>query len=326
MYMRRKGVGYGCMFYGTGYGNGFPDESRATAEINSEGKIIIYVGVAEVGQGGKSVMWQIASETLGISLESIEIENSSTNLIKDSGTAAASRQTYNTGNAVKDACVNLLDQMGRAFKAIGKDAFVIENGVIKADEYYYSLSNVHDVMKKNDIPTKADGYFKASTTSLDLETGQGNPYWPYSYGVQKAVVEVDDETGKVDVLEITACHDAGKIINPNLAEGQIQGGCIMGIGYALMEKVELEEGVIQNANFSDYIIPTSLDVPIINAYFVEVEELSGPFGAKGLGEPVMIPTAPAILNAIYDAVGIRIYELPATCETVLEAIKNKEKM
>jgi len=324
--VKRRGIGYSSIFYGTGYGNGFPDESRAEVELNEEGKIIIYVGAAEVGQGAKSIMWQIAGETLGIALDHIEIENSSTDLYKDSGTAAASRQTYNTGNAVLDACRKLKENMEQAFIHQGKDNFVIEDGLIKADEYIYRLSEVHDIMKKNDVYTRVEGYFKAKTTSLDLETGQGNPYWPYTFAVQKVIVEVDDETGKVDVLEVTACNDSGKVINPTLAEGQVQGGCAMGIGYALMEEVEIIEGKIKNTNFSDYIMPTSMDVPQIKTIFIEEEEQSGPYGAKGLGETVTIPTAPAIINAIYDAVGVRIRDLPATCEKVLKAIKNKEEV
>jgi nicotinate dehydrogenase medium molybdopterin subunit len=323
--MKRRGVGYSSMFYGTGYGNGFPDESRATAKLNSEGKITIFVSAAEVGQGALSIMWQIASETLKIDFKDIIIENNKTEFMKDSGTAAASRQTYNTGNAVMDACNNFKDNMELAFKRKGTDRFYIEEGIVYGDEYIYTLANVHDIMMKNDISIITEGYFKADTTSLDLETGQGNPYWPYVFGVQKAVVEVDDETGKVDVIDIVACHDSGKIINPNLAKGQIQGGCAMGIGYALMEELDINRGVIKNKNFSNYIIPTSMDVPNVKVFFVEEEEKTGPFGAKGLGEAAMIPTAPAILNAIYDAINVRIFDLPATSERVLEAIKNKEK-
>lgn len=123
------------------------------------------------------------------------------------------------------------------------------------------------------------------------------------------------------MLEIIAINDAGKIINPTLAEGQVEGGCSMGVGYALMEEINLNKGKIKNTNFSNYIIPTSMDMPDVKSYFVEEKETTGPFGAKGLGEPVMLPTAPAILNAIYDAIGIRFYELPVTCEKVLAALK-----
>lgn len=310
--MKKRGTGYAAMFYGTGYGNGFPDESRAAAEITQDGKITVFVGVADVGQGGISTMWQIAVETLGISNELVTIKNNSTSLMKDSGTAAASRQTYNTGNAVLDACKKLKNNMELA---INNDRRLKINDS--------SLPEIYELMKNKNIDTKVDGYFKATTSQVDLETGQGNPYWPYSFGAQRVTVEVDDETGKVDIIDVVALSDAGKIINPVLAEGQSQGGTAMGIGYAIMEEVELNNGNIKNKNFSDYIIPTSKDMPNFKAIFVEEDEKTGPYGAKGLGEPAMIPTAPAIINAIYDAVGVRIYDLPATCDKVLLAIKNK---
>ena len=286
--MKKIGVGYGCMIYGTGYGNGFPDESRATAELNCDGTVTVYVEVTDVGQGGKNIMRQIAGETLQIAVENVIIKNTNTAYMKDSGTAAASRQTYNTGNAVLNACKKLRENIA-----------------------------------EKSINLTAEGYFKADTTSVNLETGEGNPYWPYTFSINKAVVAVDDETGKVDVLEVTACHDSGKIINPLLAEGQIQGGCAMGIGYGIMAEVIFNKGVIKNSNLNDYIIPTSKDVPKVNTIFVEELEHSGPYGAKGLGEPSMIATAPAIINAIYDAVGVRIYDLPASAEKIIKALVEK---
>jgi CO/xanthine dehydrogenase Mo-binding subunit len=292
----------------------FPDESRATVEITPEGRIDIYVAAADVGQGSTSVMWQIAVETLGISRELVTIKNNNTGYMHDSGTAAASRQTYNTGNAVVDACKRLKENMESAIKD--------DNGLSITDS---RLPEIYEAMNRKGINTRTEGYFKAATSKVDLETGQGNPYWPYSFGAQRVTVEVDDETGKVDVIEIISLNDAGKIVNPVLAEGQAYGGSTMGIGYAIMEKIELDKGSIKNRNFSDYIIPTSMDIPDIKAFFVEEDEETGPYGAKGLGEPALIPTAPAIINAIYDAVGVRIYDLPATCDKVLLAIKNKKE-
>lgn len=313
--MKRKGIGYSCMFYGTGYGNGFPDESRSVAELKPDGTITIYVEATDVGQGAKNVMRQIAAETLNLNIEYITICNSNTSLMLDSGTAAASRQTYNTGNAVFNSCKKLRDNI---FKAIG------EEDKQNMQLYKELLMKAYSKSIENKIDIKAEGYFKADASPVDLETGQGNPYWPYTFATQKAVVEVDDETGKIDVIEIETYNDSGKIINPEMAEGQIQGGVAMGIGYAIMEEIEFQNGVIKNSNFSDYIIPTSLDVPNVKINFVEDKEESGPYGAKGLGEPSMVPTVPAVINAIYDAVGVRMTELPATCDRVLQAIKNKE--
>jgi CO/xanthine dehydrogenase Mo-binding subunit len=301
--MKKRGIGYGSMIYGTGYGNGFPDESRADAELMSDGTVTVYVEVTDVGQGGRNIMRQIASETLGVEPDAVVIKNTNTAYMKDSGTAAASRQTYNTGNAVLDACRKLRENIEQ----------------VKVNDFREAYVN----LRENNIPVKTEGYFKAATTSVNLETGEGSPYWPYTFSVNKAVVEVDDETGKVDVLEITACHDSGKIINPLLAEGQIQGGCAMGLGYGIMEEVIFNNGVIKNTNFNDYIIPTSKDVPKVKVLFIEDLEQSGPYGAKGLGEPSMIATAPAIINAVYDAVGVRIYDLPASPEKVMKALVDK---
>ena len=311
--MRRKGTGYATVFYGTGYGNGFPDESRATIELSENGIVTVYVEVSDVGSGGYSIMKQIAEETLKIEKDCLVLKNTNTSYMKDSGTAAASRQTYNTGNAVLNGCKNLIDNISKVFnlsnvKELNRD----------------TLENIYNELLKNNIEAIAEGYFKATTSQVDLETGQGEPYWPYSFGLQKAVVDVDDETGKVDVIELVAINDAGKIVNPVLAEGQAIGGCSMGVGYALMEEIELNEGKIKNTNFSDYIIPTSKDMPKIKSIFVEEEEQTGPYGAKGLGEPVMLATAPAIINAIYDAINVRIFDLPATPDKVLlEINKNR---
>lgn len=302
--MKKRGIGYATIFYGTGYGNGFPDESRATVELQGDGTFKVFVEVSDVGSGGLSVMWQIAAETLKVPKELVKIISSNTSLMKDSGTAAASRQTYNTGNAVYDGARKLrkaMDDLGN----------------------FETTSKAYKAMIKNNVEVISEGYFKADTTIIDMETGQGNPYWPYTFGGQRVTLEVDDETGKVDVLEVVAVNDMGRVINPITAEGQVHGGISMGLGYALMEDIETEKGVIKNTNFSSYIIPTSKDMPKMESFFVEAMEESGPYGAKGAGEPVMIPTAPAILNAIYDAVGIRITSIPVTCDKLLMLITEK---
>lgn len=313
--MKKRGVGYASIFYGTGYGNGFPDESRAYAELMEDGHIDVYVEVSDVGSGGISVMWQIAAEALKVEKDLVKIIFTSTEVTKDSGTAAASRQTYNTGNAVLDAAQKLRSNI---------DMLNLKehNKLLNAKD----LRNIYIEMSNKNLSNKADGYFKAETTTIDMETGQGNPYWPYTFGAQRVTVEVDDETGKVDVIEVVAINDAGKIINPVAAEGQAEGGVAMGIGYALMEEIEVNKGFIKNKNFSDYIIPTSKDIPHIETHFIEALEETGPYGAKGIGEPVMIPTAPAILNAIYDAVGIRFTKIPVTCDRLLLAIAEKNKL
>lgn len=338
--MKKRGVGYASIFYGTGYGNGFPDESRAYANLREDGHIDIYVEVSDVGSGGISVMWQIAAEALGVEKDLVKVIFTSTQVTKDSGTAAASRQTYNTGNAVLDAARNLRENMHMVDEKTSEmkidfaegNPHCCDKGDMEERDSENSkrlkeedLKYIYSKMKDCGLSTKVDGYFKADTTTINMETGQGNPYWPYTFGAQRVTVEVDDETGKVDVLDVVAINDAGKIINPVSAEGQAEGGVAMGIGYALMEEIEVNKGSIKNRNFSDYIIPTSKDVPHIKTHFIEAIEETGPYGAKGIGEPVMIPTAPAILNAIYDAVGIRFTSIPVTCDRLLLAIAEKNQ-
>ena len=160
---------------------------------------------------------------------------------------------------------------------------------------------------------------------MDPETGQGKPFSTYVYATQIAEVEVDDETGEVDVLYMSAAHDCGTAINPMLVEGQIQGGISMGVGYALQEEMLFDdEGKQINPNLTNYIMPTSLDMPEIDVDIVENFDPTGPFGAKGVGEPTAVPTAAAICNAIHDAVGVRVTSLPATAEKVLKLIKEKK--
>ena len=160
---------------------------------------------------------------------------------------------------------------------------------------------------------------------MDPETGQGKPFSTYVYATQVAEVEVDTETGWVEVIRIVAAHDCGTPINPSLMEGQVQGGIAQGIGFALSEEILFKEGAQLNAGLRDYVVPTSLDMPAIEVILVDNYDPTGPFGAKGVGEPTSVPTAPAILNAIYDAVGVRLYSLPATPEKVLRALKALDK-
>jgi CO/xanthine dehydrogenase Mo-binding subunit len=157
---------------------------------------------------------------------------------------------------------------------------------------------------------------------LDPETGQGKPFGTYVYATQIAEVEVDDETGEVSVLRIVAAHDCGRAINPMLVEGQVHGGISMGLGFALQEEMLFDGyGEQINPNLTNYIVPTSLDMPEIDVIIVETPDRTGPFGAKGVGEPTSVPTAAAVLNAIHDAVGVRLTSLPATAERVLKAIQ-----
>jgi CO/xanthine dehydrogenase Mo-binding subunit len=173
-------------------------------------------------------------------------------------------------------------------------------------------------------PAIGSDSYNPPTLAMDPETGQGKPFSTYVYATQIAEVDVDDETGEVEVIRIAAAHDCGTAINPMLVEGQVQGGISMGVGFALQEEMLFDDqGKQINPNLTNYIMPTSLDMPEVDVDIVDNYDPTGPFGAKGVGEPTSVPTAAAILNAVYDAVGVRIESLPATSEKVLKAIKQK---
>lgn len=328
--MKKRGKGIAACFYGTGYGNGFSDVSVVTITLGNNGIITISVGASEVGQGAKTILCQIGAEVLKLNITDITLINEDTSRTPDSGTAAASRQTYNTGNAVKLA----MEAFKKKLFEIAKDELKLNTSIgleiknkvvflkifpqkrISFKEIAENLKNKGEIL----IVTES---FVAQTTEMDIETGQGAPYWPYTFNCYGVEVEVDTETGKVDIIKAICAQDVGRAINPSMVEGQIDGGFVMGVGYTLFEDLGLNNGRIKNNKFSKYIIPTSLDIPEIEKIIIEQPESTGPFGAKGIGEPVMIPVAPAILNAIYDAVGVRITELPATPEKILKAIKER---
>lgn len=328
--MKKRGMGVGLSFYGTGYGNGFPDISRAIVRLLPEGKIGIYSGVTEVGQGAKTAMKQIGAEVLGIRVDDIDLVHEDTSKMPDSGTAAATRQTYNTGNAIKIACENMTKALFEKAKIqLGLNSTVglkLEEGEVVLSffpEKHISLKELSDIYKDELIEAEAE--FIAQTTEMDPETGQGAPYWPYTFNACAVEVEVDIKTGIVNILRSTFAQDAGRAVNPKLLEGQMDGGFAMSLGYALFEDLKLEDGVIKNNKFSKYLIPTAMDMIHIDNIIIEDPESTAPYGAKGIGEPVMIPMAPAILNAIYDAIGVRIKDLPATPEKLMKAIEEDKK-
>jgi nicotinate dehydrogenase medium molybdopterin subunit len=327
--MKKRGIGFATMFYGTGYGNGFPDVSKAIAELTKDGKVAIYVGATEVGQGAKTIMSQIPAEVLGITIDDIIFINEDTNITPDAGTAAASRQTYNTGNAIKKAAEVLREEIIKIaveMLAVNSDTgLMVKNGSVYIKTFPDKKVTFKEIADKlGDEILRKEATFIAHSTQMDDETGQGSPYWPYTFGACGVEVEVDTETGRVEIIDAVVAQDVGKAINPKLIEGQIDGGFAMGYGYAIMEDLNIVNGKIKNNRFTNYLIPTSLDMPEVNAAIVEDPESTAPFGAKGIGEPVMVYVAPAILNAIYNAVGVRMTEIPVTPEKMLKALSENK--
>jgi len=322
---KKRGIGLGAMWYGIG-NTGVKNPASARIEIDHDGMIVLYTGAADIGQGSTTVLSQIAAEILDTDLNAIRRVVGDTALTESAGATSASRQTYISGNAVMDAAEKLrLRLLTEATDILGTpgDYLALEGGFVvnkKDPEYRISIKDLARRAYTEGRTVSCSGHFDPETTPLDPETGQGVPYATYAFACQMALVEVDAETGSVEVSQVIAAHDVGKAIHPQNVEGQIQGGVAMGLGFALME--EFKPGV--TSSMADYHIPTSLDMPEVVPIIVEDREPTGPFGAKGVGEPALIPTAPAILNGIADATGSRIYQLPANPERVRGSIAGRE--
>ena len=316
----KRGLGVASCWYGCG-NTALPNPSTVRLGITGDGRLILHQGAIDIGQGSNTVITQICADALGMPLADFELVGPDTALTPDCGKTSASRQTFITGKAaelsgrrLRADILRLSNMSEEATIRLDGAAIVISDGSatrrielaeMPADEFGYVL--------------RAEESFDPPTVPLD-ENGQGTPYAVYGYGAQVAEIEVDLQLGKVRVIRITAAHDLGRVINPLLAAGQIEGGIAQGLGMALME--EYIPG--RTENLHDYLIPSAGDMPVVDTIFIEKPDPIGPMGAKGLGEHVLIPTAPAILNAIRDASGAEIDQLPALPHRVLAAIKQAQ--
>ncbi len=329
--MKKRGIGIGSMWYGIG-NTGLPNPAAAFVEVHFDGSATVLTGCADIGQGSTTALAQITAQTLGLDYEKIKINTADTAVTPEAGATSASRQTYVSGNACKKAAEEAKQVLLQAASEImGEDVdnLDIDYGKVSSKRStgnYVDLEKILSRCRQQGTVIVGSGSFNPDTVPLDEETMEGSPYATYAFATQIVELEVNVSTGEVDILKIIAVHDVGEAVNPMQVEGQIEGGCLMGCGYALMEEVEVQDGVIKNDNLSRYLIPTIKDAPEIYPIIVEDEEPSGPFGAKGVGEPALIPTAPAILNAFYDATGVRIYELPLTQEKVIQRLKEEGKI
>jgi CO/xanthine dehydrogenase Mo-binding subunit len=327
--MKKRGIGVGCMLYGMGYGFSRQDIAAATIEICEDGSVIIRSGEVDYGQGSDTILCQIAAEELGIPYDEIQLVTADTFTTPNAGPTSASRVTYVTGNAVLKAARAVKATMQSvAEEILGEKNLVFVDGEIRSEypDKRISFEKLAKACHLQGLQIVETAWHDITTKDVDPETGQGDAYATYAWASQLAEVEVDTETGKVEVLRIVAAHDVGKAINPGNVEAQIEGGIMTGIGYALTEEVVQEGGYLKTNSLGEYMVPTSMDVPRIESHILEVPISSGPYGAKGVGEPALIPTAPAILNAICDALNIRVTELPATMENLRRLIREKEGM
>lgn len=311
-----RGVGVASCWYGCG-NTALPNPSTIRIGLSTKGEVILHQGATDIGQGSNTVIAQIASQAIGLPLSAFRLVGPDTALTPDAGKTSASRQTYVSGRAAKAAAEALRAEILLRANA-GEAAGLRFDG---------SLLEIHDhgTVTRIDLARIApdqNGYAFSAEASYDPPTsalnadGQGVPYAVYGYGAQLVELEVDEKLGTVRLLKITAAHDLGRVINPLLARGQIEGGIAQGIGLALME--EYLPG--RTENLHDYLIPTVGDVPPIESILIEVPDPEGPYGVKGLGEHVLIPTAPAILNAIRHATGAALTSVPALPHRVLKVM------
>lgn len=328
--MKKRGRGIGCNLYGVGYGFNRPDHSAATVDVTDDGTVMVYSGVCDMGQGSDTILCQIAAEELGIAYEDVDIVSADTGRTPDAGCSSASRQTYVSGNAVKKAAgevkANLLKFAGELFGCDADNLEIKEGQVYRKDDPSETMP-FKELAKDAHLRGRqfiSMGWYDNTTADVNAETNQGDAYATYIYATQVADVEVDTETGEVRVLQVFAAHDVGRAINPDNIEQQVEGAVAQGVGYAIMEEIILKEGKTMTPGFSKFLLPTAMDMPHVITSIVEDLEPKGPYGAKGVGEGAIIPTAVAVVNAVYDAIGVRITDLPITPEKVLEALAEKQ--
>jgi len=312
----RRGVGVAGMWYGCG-NTSLPNPSTIRVGLKADGRIALHQGAVDIGQGSNTIVTQICADALGAPIDRFDLVSGDTSITPDCGKTSASRQTFVTGKAAQMAATELRRAILRLADAGEQAAIHFDHGGVTVKE-----EDKQRGINLRDMPRDQHGYvltgeatFDPPTTPLD-ENGQGVPYAVFGFGAHLAEIAVDTELGTVRVLKITAAHDVGRAINPTLIEGQIEGGAAQGLGMALMEEFFPGKG----ENLHDYLIPSAGDMPPVESILIENPSPVGPFGAKGIGEQAVIPTAPAILNAIHDAIGVRIRKLPATPDRIRAAM------
>jgi CO/xanthine dehydrogenase Mo-binding subunit len=326
---KRRGRGMAGGWYGIAR-TAVVDRAGTWVEIDDGGTAKVITGVTEIGEGILTVLAQIAAEELGIRPQDVTIGDNDTARSPEAAHAGATRQTYMIGNAVALACrearARLVNDIARVWD-VGIETIQTANGEIWAQgtNHRMPMADAVAFAKSRGVVAVGSSSFGTDTTGLDPVDGAGRPWQAYVFGCQVAEVEVDTVTGEVQVLGMWAAHDVGRAVNPRGVEGQIEGGIVQALGQALMEDYQTSDGHTTTPNLAKYILPTSLDVPKVTSIIVEDPDPIGPLGVKGIGEPAMVPTVPAIMNAIYDAVGVRITSLPATPEKILEALQRSHK-
>jgi len=331
------GIGVACGFKNVGAGKGKIDDAGAIFSLLPDGRVLLRASAVDMGQGIRTTLVQVAVEVLGIDQDLFGIITGDTALTIRHGGAVGERQTLISGKAVELAAREfrdaILQKAAESTQTLLQDLSLKGKKVVDGEGTpLISLADLGARLHASGEKLEVKHYYVAPKTYAlaDKEAKRTVPadeyrnYPAYAYTTQVAVVEVNPETGKVNVLKIIAAHDCGRAINPQKIEGQIEGSCLQGQGYALSEAYLLEKGKPVTCTFGQLKVPTILDAPEIQSLIIEDPEPHGPFGAKGISEVATVPITPAILNAIYDAIGVRIYALPATPDKILSGLRNRE--
>ena len=320
---RKRGLGVACLGYGIGY-SGTRNPSTARLEVSQEGMIIANCGTPDIGTGSDMALAQIAAEAAGVNIGRIQVVSGDSTKTDDSGPTSASRTTYFSGNAARLAGIEFRKQfaaLAAAALQMPADRVELRDDHLIVNNKQMSFEDVCRLIGPEISRIKAYGVFDP-VAELDLKTFKGDTYPTYTFATHLAEIDVDIETGRIDAPAYWAAHDAGRIVNPRAAEGQIEGGIVMGLGMALWEKLVRAGGYIQNPSLRDYLLPGIKDAPsAIRIMFVDNDDETGPFGAKGVAEASLIPVPAAIAAALHEAVGIRPERLPMDPESVLNMMQ-----
>jgi len=328
---RRKGLGVASIIYGVNLHAGGQRLNRSGAhiQVHADGSVSISIGLTEMGQGLVTAACQMAADALGVPLDRIHCNPIDTALVPDSGPTVASRATVMSGFPLINAAEKIRKTLfSRAAQLLECDPALLDlrDGVIShtaspALRIPYEEAVAACVVARDNLTEV--GWYRAPDQPWDKATGHGVAYNSFAYATQIADLEVDVRTGEIAVRDVYCAHDVGRAINPNMVEGQVEGGVVQGLGWAIMENLQMDKGNALNPDFTDYLIPGAVDVPRVHTLLIESDPTDhGPFGIKGIGEPSLIPVAGAIANAIAHATGIRFLELPITPERVLLALES----
>ena len=331
----RLGVGIACGVKNIGFGHGLPESAGARVELDPDGNCRLLVTHHEYGQGAVIGQARIAAETLGIPIEEITVASPDTGRTPFTGASTASRQTFLSGNATLGACRRLLSdlfELAAPMLGIQDPAMLKLDGnaiAVRGSDRRLLLASMGERFSAEfrTFPPETQGFYDHGEKSRygDPDFTSRRTHWAYAYGAQIAWVQVEEKTGRVKVIKVLTVGDVGRVLNRRAVEGQQEGGVVMGVGYALSEQFKSELGQNLTKTLRQCGLPTALDAPDIVTVAVEVPHPWGPLGVKGLAEAPSLATAPAVANAIFNAVGIRLQHLPMTPDRVKAALDEKKK-